>query len=106
MRTAIVLTTLVFLLFSQNSGPAIASQSVLDAVRERGYIKCSIGNRQVGDTRIGEEGYEGFFPEFCRVVALAVFGDRNAVEMSPTLIRVGLESIAQGDVDIYISNVT
>ena len=106
MRTAIVLTTLVFLLFSQNSGPVIASQSVLDAVRERGYIKCSIGNRQVGDTRIGEEGYEGFFPEFCRVVALAVFGDRNAVEMSPTLIRVGLESIAQGDVDIYISNVT
>ncbi len=106
MRSAPVLITLVLLFFTQNAGPAFASNSVLDAVRERGYIKCSIGNRQVGDTRIGEEGYEGFFPEFCRVVALAVFGDRNAVEMSPTLIRVGLESIAQGDVDIYISNVT
>ena len=106
MRSVFVVITLVLLFFSQNANPALASSSVLEAVRERGYVKCSIGNRQVGDTRIGEEGYEGFFPEFCRVVALAVFGDRNAVEMSPTLIRVGLESIAQGDVDIYISNVT
>jgi len=106
MKWTLVLIALAFLFFSQIAGPAFASDSVLDAVRERGYVKCSIGNRQVGDTRIGKEGYEGFFPEFCRVVALAVFGDRNAVEMSPTLIRVGLESISRGDVDIYISNVT
>jgi general L-amino acid transport system substrate-binding protein len=87
-------------------GPSAGSESTLDAVRARGYVKCAIGNRLVGDTRIGESGYEGFFPEFCRVVALAVFGDRNAVEMSPTLIRHGLDSISNGDVDIYISNVT
>jgi len=106
MRLPAVLITLALLIMSQNAGPSFASESVLDTVRERGYVKCSIGNRQVGDTRIGEEGFEGFFPEFCRVVALAVFGDRNAVEMSPTLIRIGLDSIAQGDVDIYVSNVT
>jgi len=86
--------------------PAFAFGGVLEAVRDRGYVKCSIGNRPVGDTRIGEAGYEGFFPEFCRVVALAIFGDRTAVEMSPTLIRHGLESVSAGDVDIYVSNVT
>jgi len=106
MRLLIVLTTLALFILSQNAGLAFASESVLDTVRDRGYVKCSIGNRQVGDTRIGEEGFQGFFPEFCRVVALAIFGDRYAVEMSPTLIRVGLESVSQGDVDIYISNVT
>ena len=85
---------------------ASAAQSVLEKVRDRGYVKCAIGNRPVGDTRIGETGYEGFFPEFCRVVALALFNDRTAVQLSPMLIRHGLQSIQEGDVDIYVSNVT
>ena len=107
MRSITALLVLVPFLLS----PALAtaepdSRSILDDVRERGYVKCAIGNRPVGDTRIGESGYEGFFPEFCRVVALALFGDRNAVEMSPTLIRHGLQGIAEGEVDVYVSNVT
>lgn len=85
---------------------APASAGILDDVRDRGYVKCAIGNRPVGDTRIGETGYEGFFPEFCRVIALALFNDRNAVELSPMLIRHGLQSISEGEVDVYISNVT
>jgi general L-amino acid transport system substrate-binding protein len=85
---------------------APGSSQVLDAVRQRGYVKCAIGNRPVADTRIGDSGWEGFFPEFCRVVALALFGDRDAVQMSPTLIRHGLDSVSQGEVDVYISNVT
>lgn len=106
MRSPAVGVALAFVFILAGVSPSHSSESVLDAVRSRGYVKCSIGNRLVGDTRIGHEGYEGFFPEFCRVVALAVLGDRTAVEMSPTLIRVGLESISEGDVDIYVSNVT
>lgn len=82
------------------------SLNVLNSVRDRGYVKCAIGNRPVGDTRIGETGYEGFFPEFCRIIALALFGDRNSVQLSPVLIRHGLQSISEGDSDVYISNVT
>jgi general L-amino acid transport system substrate-binding protein len=85
---------------------APASAGVLDEVRDRGYVKCAISNRAVGDTRIGETGYEGFFPEFCRVIALALFNDRNAVQMSPTDIRYGLQGISEGEVDVYVSNVT
>jgi len=92
-------------ILSFNPGPSQAQQ-VLQDVRGRGYVRCAIGNRPVADTRIGETGYEGFFPEFCRVVALALFNDRNAVELSPVLIRHGLQSIEEGDVDIYISNIT
>jgi len=106
MRLLSAATTTILILLTLVTHPAFASDGVLEAVRGRGYVKCSIGNRPVGDTRIGEAGYEGFFPEFCRVVALAIFGDRTAVEMSPTLIRHGLESISAGDVDIYVSNVT
>lgn len=80
--------------------------NVLERVRDRGYVKCAIGNRPVGDTRIGATGYEGFFPEFCRILALALFNDRDAVQLSPMLIRHGLQSIAEGDVDVYVSNVT
>ena len=82
------------------------SAGTLEEVQNRGYVRCAIGNRPVGDTRIGETGYEGFFPEFCRNVAVALFNDRNAVQLSPMLIRHGLQSISQGDVDIYVSNVT
>lgn len=106
MRTSAAIAIATMLFFALNAVPAFSAESTLDVVRERGYIKCSIGNRPVGDTRIGEAGYEGFFPEFCRVVALAVFGDRTAVEMSPTLIRHGLESVSEREVDIYVSNVT
>jgi general L-amino acid transport system substrate-binding protein len=101
---SIIVMVLIFLL--QSVSASLSSESILDEVRARGYVKCAIGNRLVGDTRIGKQGYEGFFPEFCRVVALAIFGDRTAVEMSPTLIRVGLQSVSEGDIDIYVSNVT
>jgi general L-amino acid transport system substrate-binding protein len=107
MRSITALLALVSILLSPAfASTAVASQSILDIVRDRGYVKCAIGNRPVGDTRIGATGYEGFFPEFCRVIALAIFGDRNAVQMSPTLIRHGLQSISEGEVDVYISNVT
>ena len=84
----------------------IHAQEILQEVLDRGYVRCAIGNRPVSDTRIGDTGYEGFFPEFCRVVALALFNDRNAVELSPVLIRHGLQSVEEHDVDIYVSNVT
>ena len=107
MRSLLVRSVFVCLFFfSVFTSVASAAQSVLEIVRDRGYVKCAIGNRPVGDTRIGETGYEGFFPEFCRVVALALFNDRNAVQMSPMLIRHGLQSLQEGDVDIYVSNVT
>ncbi len=96
-------------LLLQSLGPVFAVSAkagILEDVRSRGYVKCAIGNRPVGDTRIGETGYEGFFPEFCRVIALALFDNRNAVQLSPMLIRYGLQSISEGEVDVYISNVT
>lgn len=98
-----LLSACCFLIFAPTS---LQAQDTLEEVRNRGYVKCAIGNRPVGDTRVGETGYEGFFPEFCRVVALALFNDRDAVQLSPVLIRHGLQSIQEGDVDIYISNVT
>ena len=73
---------------------AFAAQSVLEKVRDRGYVKCAIGNRPVGDTRIGETGYEGFFPEFCRVVALALFNDRARVRLTKLMQAIRRMKIA------------
>ncbi len=104
-RLTSVILALVFVIVLTPQ-PPLAAASVYSDVLDRGYVKCAIGNRPVGDTRIGESGYEGFFPEFCRVIALALFNDRNAVQMSPMLIRHGLQGISEGEVDVYISNVT
>ena len=67
MTTRLTLTSLLVSFALAAAVPAAAG--ILDDVRDRGYVKCAIGNRPVGDTRIGETGYEGFFPEFCRVIA-------------------------------------
>ncbi len=104
-RPISLILAVIFLLFLTPQSPLAAAEVYSDVI-DRGYVKCAIGNRPVGDTRIGESGYEGFFPEFCRVIALALFNDRNAVQMSPMLIRHGLQSISEGEVDVYISNVT
>ncbi|MGI9525045.1 MAG: hypothetical protein ACR2PG_25740 [Hyphomicrobiaceae bacterium] len=96
---------LVTCVLSVSPQPLTAGETVEDVI-DRGYVKCAVGNRPVADTRIGETGYEGFFPEFCRVLALALFNDRDAVELSPVSIRYGLQSLQEGDVDVYISNVT
>ena len=107
MRCPFQAMAIIFLSFSAAiCSPAPSPAGTLEEVQSRGYVRCAIGNRPVGDTRIGETGYEGFFPEFCRNVAIALFNDRNAVQLSPMLIRHGLQSISQGDVDIYVSNVT
>jgi general L-amino acid transport system substrate-binding protein len=107
MRCPFQAMAIIFLSFSAAiCSPAPSLAGTLEEVQSRGYVRCAIGNRPVGDTRIGETGYEGFFPEFCRNVAIALFNDRNAVQLSPMLIRHGLQSISQGDVDIYVSNVT
>lgn len=101
--------TVLAFLFACLGGAAphsVDAGDILKDVLDRGYVKCAVGNRPVADTRIGETGYEGFFPEFCRVLSLALFNDRNAVELSPVSIRYGLQSVQEGDVDAYISNVT
>lgn len=97
--------TSLFVIAVFSLSPATLAGTLQD-VLERGYVKCAINDIPVGDISIGETGYEGFFPEFCRIIALALFNDRNAVQMSPMLIRYGLESISKQDVDVYVSNVT
>lgn len=103
---AAILALLACVVVGSRSSAESTTTDVLAQVRERGYVRCAIGNRPVGDTRIGVTGYEGFFPEFCRILALALFNDRDAVQLSPMLIRHGLQSIVEGDVDVYVSNVT
>lgn len=105
-RCALIIVWLALALAGVWSHALAGPGDVLRQVRTRGYVICAIGNRPVGDTRIGASGYEGFFPEFCRVIALALFNDRSAVQLSPMLIRHGLQSIAEGEVDVYVSNVT
>ncbi|MFQ5974364.1 MAG: hypothetical protein ACE5Q3_18740, partial [Alphaproteobacteria bacterium] len=100
MRPITTFLAVVATLLSFALAPQAASQSILDEVRDRGYVKCAINNRPVALLHIGETGYEGFFPEFCRIIALALFGDREAVQLSPMLIRDGLSSISEGEVDV------
>lgn len=82
-------------------GPAAAQTSVLDAVRTRGHVSCGVGDGPKGYSTLSPQGvWSGINADFCRALAAAVIGSRDAVQfrlLSPTERFSALQS---GDVDV------
>lgn len=108
------------------------SDSVLDVVLERGYLRCGINGELLGyngrsknaikrqaapdididqynkDLAAGyvEDG-SGFEPEFCWVIATGVFGDNKARVLFKTLdAKSRFSSLANREIDVVIRNTT
>ncbi|GAB6054193.1 amino acid ABC transporter substrate-binding protein [Magnetospira thiophila] len=88
------------------SAPAQAG-AVLDAVRERGYVKCGAGEGHLGFVVRNEDGvWEGFDVDFCRVIAAAVLGDAAKVQVLPVSNQLRLPMVQNGDVDVLYRTTT
>ena len=74
----------------------------LGRIRNRGHVVCGTTNDVVGYGYLDNDGAnDGFEIDLCRAVAVAVFGDRNAVEFH--IIGSAAErgpSLASGELDI------
>ncbi len=108
------------------------SKSVLDVVLDRGYLRCGINGdlpgyngrskevveRQMGpDMDVGQykkdlssgyfEGGSGFEPDFCRVIAIGVFGDNRArVLFKPVDAKNRFAALANKEIDVVLRNTT
>ncbi len=88
--------------------PAAATGETLARVKERGKLACGINGQlpgfSFGDTQTGN--VVGFDVDFCRAIAAAIFGDKDAVEFKPYSAEQRFAALQNGDIDVLIRNTT
>lgn len=86
---------------------ALSPGGRLDAVRARGKLVCGVQDQLPGFGFLNPEGrFEGFDVDFCRALAAAVLGDREAVTFRPLSAQERFSALQTGEVDVLFRNTT
>ena len=87
--------------------PSSLLGKTLEDVRERGHLNCGVSEGQIGFSDIDSQGeWIGFDVEFCRAVALAIFGDSKKVKFVSTTSRSRFPILASKKIDILSRSTT
>ena len=88
------------------TGPAFAGET-LDAVTERGALRCGVNTGLAGFSAPDSEGnWSGLDVDVCRAIAAAILGDANAVEFAPLTAQQRFTALQSGEVDVLSRNTT
>ncbi len=83
------------------------SGAILDAVLDRGSVRCGVNDVLPGFGIVDEDGeYSGFDVDLCRAVAAGVLGDPDAVEFVPLTADARFTALQGGEIDVLIRNTT
>ncbi|MDM0111086.1 amino acid ABC transporter substrate-binding protein [Variovorax sp. J22R133] len=86
--------------------PALAGKT-LDAVKQRGAVKCGVTNGVAGFSAPDTQGnWSGLDVDTCRAIAAAVLGDGKKVEFVPLNSQQRFSALQAGEVDILARNTT
>ena len=81
--------------------------STLDAIVERGTLKCGTRDALPGFAVLTPEGdHVGFDADFCRVIAAAILGDAEAVEFVDLATEARFTALQSGEIDVLVRNTT
>jgi general L-amino acid transport system substrate-binding protein len=84
---------------------ASADASVLDAIRARGQVLCGVGDGPKGYSSVNSQGtWTGIGVDFCRALAAAVLGSRDAVEFRSLSTAEHFAALQSGEVDVVSRN--
>ena len=84
-----------------------AEGDLLDAVIDRGELKCGVSGSAVAFSETQPDGSQtGFDADYCRAVAAAIFGDADAVEFVPLTAAERFTAVQTGAVDVLMRNTT
>jgi general L-amino acid transport system substrate-binding protein len=99
---------LLMLIGAAGAAPAPALAQTLDAVRQRGELRCGVFGQLPGFSAPDLNGrMRGLDADFCRAVAAAVLGDAEQVGfVNAPSVEAGLAQLEAGTVDILSSNIT
>ncbi len=82
------------------TAPASA-QSVVNKIRDRGYVVCSGSQGVPGLSRPDEQGvWRGFDTDICRAFAVAILGDKEKIRFVPLNAAQRLPALQTGEIDI------
>jgi general L-amino acid transport system substrate-binding protein len=80
---------------------------VLEAVQDNDTVRCGTRDALPGFAVLEEGGeYVGFDSDFCRVIAAAVLGDAEAVEMVSIETDARFTALQAGEIDVLVRNTT
>jgi general L-amino acid transport system substrate-binding protein len=79
----------------------------LETVRERGHIVCGVGNGLKGYSTANADGtWTGISVDFCRALAAAVLGSKDAVKFVPLPAVERFSALQSGEIDILSRDAT
>ncbi len=94
------------------TGQQAQEQSVLQAVTDRGILRCGVNNTVPGFGFETAEGQiEGFDIDFCKAIAAAVFGtddpqEGTHYELTPVDADARFNALRAGEFDVLVRNTT
>ncbi len=86
---------------------AASAQSTLDIVKERGHLRCQVGNPSPGYYNLDSNGdWYGLDVSVCQAVAAAIFGDKTALEIQSVSTQARFTALANGESDMLSRTAT
>ncbi|NJP07193.1 MAG: amino acid ABC transporter substrate-binding protein [Chloroflexaceae bacterium] len=80
-------------------------RSRLHLVQQRGELICGVHGELPGfSLRESDGSYSGFDADFCRVIALAVLGDADAVSFRSLDTQERFQALRDGEIDVLLRN--
>ncbi|MEZ5935240.1 MAG: amino acid ABC transporter substrate-binding protein [Alphaproteobacteria bacterium] len=84
-----------------------AGAATLDDVKAKGFVQCGTSTGLAGFSFTDDAGgWDGFDVDYCRALAAAIFGDREAVKFTPLTPKVRFTALASGEIDVLARNTT
>ncbi|MER8383557.1 amino acid ABC transporter substrate-binding protein [Mesorhizobium sp. M1405] len=99
LATSLVLAAGVF-------STATFAGPTLDKIKERGTIKVGVGTTPGFFAPDSNGKWQGFFIDYGRALAIAVFGDAEKVEFTNSSPQQRLPALQAGEFDVLLSGVT
>lgn len=82
-------------------GAPAEAQTVVNKIKERGYVSCGASQGVPGLSRPDEKGYyRGFDSDICRAFAVAIFGDKDKIRFVPLNAGQRFSALQTGEIDI------
>ncbi|MCA0420645.1 MAG: transporter substrate-binding domain-containing protein [Proteobacteria bacterium] len=77
------------------------AQSVVNKIKQRGYVSCGASQGVPGLSRPDESGYyRGFDSDICRAFATAILGDKDKIRFVPLNAGQRFPALQTGEIDI------
>ncbi len=93
------------------AAPAVVAPAgygvTLETVKARGNLICGVNSQVPGFGYVGADGsFSGFDVDYCRALAVAIFGDASKVEFRPVTAAERFTALQSGEIDVLSRNTT